>query len=349
MQEQIQARQAKDASDVITSTIASKRIQHLIYLLTRLKTMRSIGSLSVTIALVALTASTVSAQSCTVCGNAANNFTKPTAKYNKLTCQQLQDSLTTSGEANLCSEVLTGDKYSWFQHESFCGCVGAQAPETCQICADDEIVAFPTSYVPWDQEEERYTCAEAVELARHVSDSTVCTNVVATPAVKQTCCRKIGEVCPLCTMGGNFIPDNRYKNITCGALQQETFALDSVQCKAYYGRDTHYWMNWETFCGCENAVVPNKPCTLCGSSMEVSNPDAIAPWVNETDVYTCKQADELARHISDNSVCIYDVQTPEVLAACCGPIGGVMSAASTPLGMVSASAGFMMALLMLAM
>ncbi|CAJ1966114.1 unnamed protein product [Cylindrotheca closterium] len=318
--------------------------------------MRSFGSFSnVVIALMALllVVDTVSAQECTVCGNAANVFSNPSAKWNGLTCQQLQNSLTALGAAEGCSAVLDSGRYNWFQHESFCGCQGFTAPETCSLCADDELVAFPTNPVPWP-EPERYTCAEAAELARHVSDPSICSNEIATDAVKQTCCRKKGEGCPTCSLGGGFKLNSRYRNITCDLVAADTFELDNVQCKAYYGRDTHYWMNWETFCGCDGAVIPEKPCTLCGSNLEVVNPDAITPWVNETDVYTCAEANALALHISDNDVCVDEVQTPAVLEACCGPItgggggGATDSSAFTPV-ISAAAAGLSMAMLMLAM
>ncbi|KAL3942724.1 MAG: hypothetical protein SGBAC_003131 [Bacillariaceae sp.] len=322
-------------------------------------TMRSFGSfgIAIAIALMALMVNTVSGQACTVCGNAANVYSNPTAKYNGLTCSELQVGLEQLNNTEACETTINSDRYSWFEHESFCGCQGVTAPETCNICGDDELVAFPTNAVPWEFDDERYTCAEAVEFARHVSDPTVCSNQVATPAVKQACCRKQGEGCPTCTLGGGFKTNNRYRNITCDLIAEETFELDSVQCKAYYGRDTHYWLDWETFCGCDGALVPDKPCTLCGSFSEVVNPEAIAPWVNETDVYTCAEAHALALHISDNDVCVDEVQTPEVLAACCGPSTGgpaaapaADSSAFTPAtAVVSAGTGLMLAMLMLAM
>jgi len=311
---------------------------------------------TLSLVLMAILSSTSSAQSCTICGTVANNtFSNPTAKYNSLTCQALQADLTALGNAEACANVFLSSKYTWMQHESFCGCEGFTAPDSCKICEDDEVLAFPTNYVPWEQETERYTCAEAVEFARHVSDSTICSNVVATPAVKQACCRKIGEVCPVCQLADtSFNRDQRYSNITCAQLERDTKEMNNNECKAYYNQDSHYWMNWETFCGCEGAEKP-KGCPLCGSNMEVVNPDAIAPWENETDVFTCAQANDLAMHITNSLVCSEETQTPAVFSACCGPIGGgggdggAPSAAFTPAVMISAATGLMMIMSMMSM
>lgn len=299
--------------------------------------------------LMAVLSSTSSAQNCTICGTAGNNFTNPTAKYNGRTCGQLQADLDALGNAEACDSLFLSPTYTWFQQESFCGCEGSTAPDSCNICGDGEILAFPNSYVPWEQQEERYTCAEMAELARHVSDSTVCSNVVATPAVKETCCRKMGEVCPVCQLAGtNFNRELRYDNITCEMLESATKGMNNNQCKAYYGQDTHYWMNWESFCGCEGAQEP-KGCPLCGTDMEVVNPDAIAPWENETDVYTCAQAHDLASHITDEIVCTDEVQTQKVKEACCGPIagGGGDSAAFAPAAILSAATAWMVTVSMM--
>lgn len=296
---------------------------------------------TLSVLLVAALPSTSSAQNCTICGNAANNFINPTAEYDDLSCEKLQSALTGLGTKEACDNFLAPSS-SWFQYESFCGCEGSVAPDSCKICGDGEILAFPFSKVPWTHVEARHTCADAVEIARHVTNSTVCSNFVATPAVKETCCRKIGEVCPVCRLPGTkFNRERRYENITCGMLEEQTKELNKNECSAYYSQDTHYWMNWKSFCGCEGVAKP-KGCPLCGTNMEVVNPNATAPW-EETEVYTCAQAEALTSHISDEKVCRNEVQTPATLKACCGPIAAVASAAFAPAAILSAATGLVIA------
>lgn len=261
----------------------------------------------------------VSAQNCTVCGTTNNSFTKPNAAYDGVTCAELQSSIGNITNATECAAQFQIPKWEWLDVPSWCGCEGVVAPETCKICEDDEVFGFPDAIVPWDDEALEYTCAQAVALARHVPDSNTCSAVVATTAAKETCCRPKGALCSVCPIpNAPFQNTAQYQGFTCGMLETDIESLTTDQCSEYFEDSTVSWLNWDSFCGCDGSAAPAR-CSLCGEGMMVVNPDANAPWEDEVDTFTCAQADELASHVVDNTVCADEVQTAAVIDACCGP------------------------------
>jgi hypothetical protein len=270
--------------------------------------------------LSSLLASAVTAQNCTVCGISQDVvFTNPNAMYDTVTCAELQSSVADIANATECEAQFSTPRWAWIDVPSWCGCEAVTAPETCKICEDDEILGFPNAIVPWDDESEEYTCSQAVELARHVSDPTICSTVVATTEVKETCCRPKGVLCSVCPIPNTpYQAAAQYQGFSCGMLDQEIESLTTDQCTEYFNEDEASWLNWESFCGCDGYAAP-KICSLCGAGMMVVNPDVTAPWEDEVDTFTCAEANELAGHVVDFTVCADEVQTDAVKTACCGP------------------------------
>eukprot|EP00980_Cylindrotheca_fusiformis_P028089 scaffold22578_cov164-Cylindrotheca_fusiformis.AAC.15 len=258
-----------------------------------------------------------SAQNCTICGgNATDDFERPDASYEGISCAELQESIMNITNSTECDDVFASSLWSWIDVPSWCGCPNVDAPDTCQICGDDEVLGFPNEIVPWDDEDLEYSCSDAVDMARHVPDSTMCTDSVATTDVKETCCRPKGFLCPICPLSDTpFDTTAQYEGFTCGQLQAETEFLNTDECTDYFNAGDKSWLEWGSLCKCEG-YNPAPKCTLCGEGMMVVNPEATA-W--ENDVYTCAEADKLARHVSSLVVCADEFQTDDALAACCGP------------------------------
>jgi hypothetical protein len=295
--------------------------------------------LFLTLVLCSLLALAVTAQNCTVCGTSENVFTNPNAKYDTVTCAALQSSVADiAANATECEAQFSTDRWEWLDVPSWCGCEDATASETCNICDDDEVFGFPNAIVPWEDEPEEYTCSEAVELARHLSDPTICSTLVATAAVKATCCRPKGVLCSVCPIPNTpYQAAAQYRGFSCEMLGQDIELLTTDQCTEYFSADSTYWMNWESFCGCDGYTAP-KLCNLCGDGMKVVNPDAIAPWEDEVDTFTCAEADKLAGHVIDTTVCTDEVQTDAVKVACCGPSTDVSGASDKIVSVMGAIA-----------
>jgi hypothetical protein len=115
-------------------------------------------------------------------------MTAPRARYDFQSCAGLENNLQEADEV-ACSDFFADPGKSFLNYPSFCGCEGVPAPQICQFCDDGYVLNNSKARVPWEDQDDQYTCEMAAKIAKHVSDPTACSSWVATPAVKELCCK----------------------------------------------------------------------------------------------------------------------------------------------------------------
>lgn len=146
---------------------------------------KKIVSLSIAIAAFG-TSVAAEAFECKICSD-GKTMSNPNARYDFLSCLGLEDNLKEADDV-ACSDYFADPGKSWLNYPSFCGCQSSIAPAVCQLCDDGQELNLSKDLVPWEEQEDEYTCQSAAEIARHVKDPTAC-SWVASEKVKQLCCK----------------------------------------------------------------------------------------------------------------------------------------------------------------
>jgi hypothetical protein len=286
---------------------------------------------------------------CSVCGlDVEASMTNMDARFDFNTCAEYETSLKAIKYEAGCVNFFDHPDRNFLHFPSFCGCEGAVAPDTCKICADDEILFSINRNVPWyddDKDEDEYTCEAAAEIAKSTKDAETCSEFLATDKVKQACCRKPGA-CSICRAGATMSKPNKgYREWTCQSLNDDVKMFNSVQCEAEF--EDYDWLDLQSYCGCER-VLPPKTCDMCGPGKVLGNKDALVPWewsdsITEVYDYTCEYAYEMSLSITYDDDCEIDFATDLVRAKCCVDVPsarGVMKTISKVSAVISAMVGF---------
>eukprot|EP00980_Cylindrotheca_fusiformis_P017764 scaffold5605_cov128-Cylindrotheca_fusiformis.AAC.5 len=181
---------------------------------------------------------------------------------------------------------------------SYCGCSGAEPPNTCQFCSADNL---------WDADLIVYndtTCGHLAERAPFVTSTEMCEEDFQ--SFLPLCCLDFEPTCTICQEGSQMAQLDRIipgTDQTCaladryvGMIQaNEPGPCQTVQTQSEDSSSIHL----TSFCGCEGAEPPGI-CSFC-SVEKLIDPAFI---VDETDSnLTCGYLAEVAPHITGSELC----------------------------------------------
>jgi hypothetical protein len=198
---------------------------------------------------------------------------------------------------------------SLFDVAAWCGCDGANPPDFCSFCDDEEAMVHPDSEIAGSG---GLTCTTAANLARFVTDPTVCSIEFA--ALSRGCCQS-EDRCPICPDGSSLgLPERPYifseEPVTCFDFEFQIRFLAPQECETFNDAIPIDMASW---CGCEGATSP-KACSLCPDGYVVANENVEIPDWNGL---TCGLAAELAEYVIDQQFC--DEAVSVIGSECCKP------------------------------
>jgi len=248
---------------------------------------------------------------CSVCAD--GTVGEPNRKIfglNNVTCGDLDDiaSLVPEGRCtNLSISNFTQDAQIEFDIAAYCGCGGDTEPTgNCSLCGGDSgAVARPDAIVP---DSGGFSCAELAEFAASVSDPAACT---ALGQFSTGCC----ETTPSCSVCGgpesNIAFANRTisfaEDATCEELDAALAFAPNGTCQDVLGA---FPISVQSWCGCTGYDVPEQ-CPFCIEGTAVADAALTVPNAG----VTCGEAQEIARHVTNETVCAGPIAA--VASFCC--------------------------------
>jgi hypothetical protein len=198
---------------------------------------------------------------------------------------------------------------SLFDVAAWCGCDGANPPDFCSFCDDEEAMVHPDSEIAGSG---GLTCTTAANLARFVTDPTVCSIEFA--ALSRGCCQS-EDRCSICPDGSSVgLPERPYifseEPVTCFDFEFQIRFLAPQECETFNDAIPIDMASW---CGCEGSTSP-KACSLCPDGYVVANENVEIP---DSNGLTCGLAAELAEYVVDQQFC--DESVSVIGSECCKP------------------------------
>ena len=246
--------------------------------------------------------------SCSLCPEGSELIHADRFLFEDTTCGDFADGFAASGlEAGSqeCAEAIA----VWTASINYVGycCSGINTTDICSLCGDGELIDGAIE-VP----ETEFTCSDLEALASYTLDPNICPQYSLAAPV---CCEGLPEPCKLCetmTKPDAIIPfAEEGDETTCGDIRN-FFALfpEGETCDELYANFTEF-INFRTWCGCEDAVDElGAGCNFC-DGLPLSNPDFVIPDYNGA---TCAELDFYGPHVVDAGYC--SLFTP-VIPYCC--------------------------------
>jgi hypothetical protein len=269
-------------------------------------------------------ASTTPLNSCSLCPEGATPMNLNAVTPFEDTCSQL-DTYLKYLPADLCLTERVG---SIMRADAFCGCPGVKAD--CYMCDDgSNNLSNPDRKVPFYEflgTRFSTTCQDlaAFYTLYDTDDPEISTCEFIKLESRYCGCQSEPDsspvnACKLCSDGtapadgGKFIAD---LDMTCSELEDYMNYVPADQCNAPWIID---FKRFDYFCGCASATAE---CPICSDgSIEVSNPDAVIPYLiippnNENP--TCQQLATLGVIAEPGELLLEDCNIFEAQADYCG-------------------------------
>lgn len=241
---------------------------------------------------------------CTVCFDSQTPVTDPTFKYfnqpTETTCQGIIDGVaaasTTQG-----TETCKNYQLAAFQ----LGCCGSPPYEYCPVCPDGSDFTR-SNEIPFGTAEVT-TCAE--NLYRPASyngifKEGICSDTVIQRGAFYCDCPGVEQQCSLCKDGsppGN--PDRGEAWVTNSNCEGLAFLISLFTAEECEGSRDNYGVDFAHFCLCPNHTkAVEEECSMCEGG--IANPDYT--YTSEGDAFTrtCAQADDFAKSITRENICM---------------------------------------------
>lgn len=124
---------------------------------------------------------------CFLCGSADASFDKEKIIDETMTCGSLDEMMQLNPRSESCDAWLGMYSSGYLNVQSYCGCEGAVAPDTCKPCPDGYTVNA-TAAVP---DESGMTCADGAEMFSHLLEegcNDMTSDATEMEEIQKACC-----------------------------------------------------------------------------------------------------------------------------------------------------------------
>jgi len=267
-------------------------------------------------------ASTTPLNSCSLCPEGATPMNLNARTPFEDTCSEL-DTYLKYLPADLC---LTERVASIMRADAYCGCPGTKAE--CYMCGDNNKLLNPDRKVPFYEflgNSFSSTCQELADFYTlyDTNDPEISTCQFVKNEAKYCGCESEPDLMPVnacgfCSNGLQAAQGERFIQeiqMTCSELEFYLAYVPADQCNEPWIAD---FKRFDYFCGCADTTAP---CPICpDGSIEVSNPDAIIPYliIPNNENPTCRQLATLGVIAEPGELVLEDCSVFTAQAGFCG-------------------------------
>jgi hypothetical protein len=239
---------------------------------------------------------------CTLCGDEGSTMTRPDKVLpdTNTTCE-LADRYfgVIQNDDDVCQAKREADS-SLVDLMSYCGCTGAEPPQTCSLCSQENLL--DSAFVV--RESDKMTCGNLVEMAPFVTSSELCEEY---QAFVPLCCSNFEPTCTICNNNNNNSTMTKPDRIIPGTdetceLANRYFGIiqnDTGSCEAYR-TEVNTNIHHASYCGCSGEEPP-ATCSFC-SVDSLIDPDFVVSDEDDETI-TCGYLAEAAPHITSAELC----------------------------------------------
>lgn len=236
---------------------------------------------------------------CTLCGGDGSTTMETPEKVlwndEEMTCELANQYLAVNhNNDDACNAQRVADSKG-VDLVSYCGCSGAEPPNTCQFCSD----LWNADFVVYNDT----TCGDLAEMAPFLTNNELCSEDFL--AFAPLCCSDFEATCNICEDNSEMTRPDRVipgTDQTCeladryfGMVQPEN---NTGACQALRS-ESNSNIHQASFCGCQGEAPP-ATCSFC-SVDNLIDPDFVVD--EEDEAMTCGYLADVAPYVTNDELC----------------------------------------------